>query len=229
MLLDEATSALDSTAEQAVQEALDHLLHQQSLTTVIVAHRLRTVQRADCIAVLQHGHVVELGSHEALLHIPRGVYRTMVERAGTSGVLPDLHDEPAFVEESSPGEFAKSRRRPSTDTHEGVSGEVERDIQKTIRRLESAERIRSDACEEAEDSAEPVLPHDGVLGRGFDSSPFADYWLRHSEESQAEGVKTSLPSIVDFTQGDGNRDESVDSVLDATIDSLLDEDEEGDR
>ena len=101
MLLDEATSALDSASERTVQEALDRLLQEQSLTTVIIAHRLRTVQRADCIAVLQQGHVVELGSHEVLMQIPNGVYRSMVEQAGTSGILPDHVDEPCESDASS--------------------------------------------------------------------------------------------------------------------------------
>jgi len=59
---------------------------------VIVAHRLRTVQKADYIAVLHSGRVVEWGSHEELLRIEAGYYRKMVERAGSSGVLPEKTD-----------------------------------------------------------------------------------------------------------------------------------------
>ena len=89
LLLDEATSALDAASEQAVQEALDQLLQENSaMTTVIIAHRLRTVRNADIIAVIQDGRVVEQGSHEQLLEV-NGTYREMVERAGSSGVLPE--------------------------------------------------------------------------------------------------------------------------------------------
>jgi len=65
LLLDEATSALDARAERAVQEALDRLMIGR--TTVVIAHRLSTVERADRIYVLDHGRVIEQGSHAALM------------------------------------------------------------------------------------------------------------------------------------------------------------------
>ncbi|MBW4654248.1 MAG: ABC transporter ATP-binding protein/permease [Kaiparowitsia implicata GSE-PSE-MK54-09C] len=65
LILDEATSALDTVSERLVQEALDHLKCDR--TTLIIAHRLSTIQRAEQIAVLDNGNLVELGTHEALL------------------------------------------------------------------------------------------------------------------------------------------------------------------
>lgn len=65
LLLDEATSSLDSVSERLVQEALERLM--QGRTTVIIAHRLSTVQVADRIAVLEKGRLIELGDHAALL------------------------------------------------------------------------------------------------------------------------------------------------------------------
>jgi ATP-binding cassette subfamily B protein len=65
LLLDEATSALDTETERAVQQAFDALAHGR--TTITIAHRLSTVRGADQIAVLDHGHVIELGSHAELL------------------------------------------------------------------------------------------------------------------------------------------------------------------
>jgi ATP-binding cassette subfamily B protein len=65
LLLDEATSALDAHSERMVQAALDKAM--QGRTTLVIAHRLATVQRADCIWVLDKGRLVEQGTHEALI------------------------------------------------------------------------------------------------------------------------------------------------------------------
>jgi ATP-binding cassette, subfamily B, bacterial MsbA len=65
LILDEATSALDTVSERLVQEAIDNLSRDR--TTLIIAHRLSTVQKADQIAVMNQGQVVELGTHEELL------------------------------------------------------------------------------------------------------------------------------------------------------------------
>ena len=65
LLLDEATSALDAESEQLVQQALDRLM--QNRTTLVIAHRLATVRGADRIVVLDHGRMVETGTHKALV------------------------------------------------------------------------------------------------------------------------------------------------------------------
>jgi subfamily B ATP-binding cassette protein MsbA len=77
LLLDEATSALDSEAERVVQAALRRLMHGR--TTVVIAHRLSTVIRADLIAVVEDGRVVETGTHHALL-ARGGSYAQLYER-----------------------------------------------------------------------------------------------------------------------------------------------------
>ncbi|CAM6129699.1 unnamed protein product [Calypogeia fissa] len=76
LLLDEATSALDAGSEQVVQEALDRL--NVGRTTVIVAHRLSTIRNAHSIAVVQHGQVVEKGTHHELISNPDGTYSALV-------------------------------------------------------------------------------------------------------------------------------------------------------
>ncbi|RBJ07219.1 ABC transporter ATP-binding protein [Micromonospora provocatoris] len=75
LVLDEATSALDTETERAVQRALDELA--RGRTVVTIAHRLSTVRDADRIAVLDHGRIVESGTHDALLE-RRGRYAALV-------------------------------------------------------------------------------------------------------------------------------------------------------
>ena len=65
LILDEATSALDAASERLVQEALQRLM--AGRTTIVIAHRLATIEHADCIAVLDQGRLVESGSHAELL------------------------------------------------------------------------------------------------------------------------------------------------------------------
>lgn len=76
LILDEATSALDPESELAVRSALDRLMRNR--TTLVIAHRLATVRRADLIAVIADGRVVERGKHEELL-AAGGDYSRMVE------------------------------------------------------------------------------------------------------------------------------------------------------
>lgn len=77
LILDEATSALDSESERLVQEALDRLM--QNRSSIIIAHRLATVRKAQRILVLDQGRIVESGSHESLLRLEDGLYRSLSE------------------------------------------------------------------------------------------------------------------------------------------------------
>jgi len=74
LLLDEATSALDAHSERMVQAALEKAM--QGRTTLVIAHRLATVQRADCIWVLDKGKLVEQGTHEELI-AKAGLYASL--------------------------------------------------------------------------------------------------------------------------------------------------------
>ena len=81
LLLDEATSALDTQSEKAVQAALKVLM--QGRTTLIIAHRLSTIEHADRILVMQHGHIVEEGTHSQLLQ-RAGVYAQLQQQGAAA-------------------------------------------------------------------------------------------------------------------------------------------------
>ena len=76
LILDEATSALDAASEAETQRALEALM--RGRTTLVIAHRLSTVQRADAIAVMERGRVVQCGTHEELLRDETGRYYQLV-------------------------------------------------------------------------------------------------------------------------------------------------------
>lgn len=76
LLLDEATSALDAESETLVQKALDTIM--EGRTTLVIAHRLATVMRADRILVFDHGRLVEEGTHQTLITRP-GIYKRLAD------------------------------------------------------------------------------------------------------------------------------------------------------
>ena len=77
LILDEATSSVDSHSEKLIQEATDKMT--EGRTSIIIAHRLTTVKKADKIIVLDKGKIVEIGNHEELLQIENGYYRNLYE------------------------------------------------------------------------------------------------------------------------------------------------------
>ncbi|MDA0780392.1 MAG: ABC transporter ATP-binding protein [Bacteroidetes bacterium] len=86
LILDEATSSIDTHAEKLIQKATNEIT--KGKTSLVIAHRLATVQRADKIIVLEKGNVVEMGTHKELLNIDGGYYKNLYEVQFLSPVQP---------------------------------------------------------------------------------------------------------------------------------------------
>ena len=83
LVLDEATSALDNESERMVQQAIEELMHDR--TVIVIAHRLSTIQHCDQIVVMNHGEIVEIGTHAELLQ-KQGAYAKL-QALGDSALL----------------------------------------------------------------------------------------------------------------------------------------------
>lgn len=77
LILDEATSSVDSYSEQLMQDATEAIT--KGRTSIIIAHRLATIQKADQIIVLDQGKIVEIGTHDTLLKMDQGYYKNLYE------------------------------------------------------------------------------------------------------------------------------------------------------
>ena len=85
IIMDEATSSLDSESETAIQTAMKRFL--RGRTSFVVAHRLSTIRHADCIVLLEQGRIREMGTHDSLVRIADGHYRTLYEKYASRGVI----------------------------------------------------------------------------------------------------------------------------------------------
>jgi len=130
LCLDEATSALDTSTEDKIKKTLQREQETRGMTTIIVAHRLSTIQNADQIVVLKQGRVVERGTHNELMASP-GVYRDMVmyNRAASG-----LEGEPAVDLQPD----TASSWRPDRDKKERYKNEPVQDGHPSYVHLSSA-------------------------------------------------------------------------------------------
>ena len=98
LILDEATSSIDTETEQLIQQAIERVMRDR--TSIVVAHRLSTIQRADQIIVLHHGEIREQGTHQQLL-AQRGLYWMLYKLQYADGAraepltLPTEEEDPA--------------------------------------------------------------------------------------------------------------------------------------
>jgi ATP-binding cassette, subfamily B (MDR/TAP), member 1 len=113
LILDEATSSIDVRGEQVVQEALDKV--SKNRTTLMIAHRLATIKKADNIIVLQKGRLVQQGTHDELMAQENGAYWTLATAQQLVPAAEDTAEEAARFAEAEVAE-KKSMATIGTDT-----------------------------------------------------------------------------------------------------------------
>ncbi|VCU69636.1 Putative multidrug export ATP-binding/permease protein [Pigmentiphaga humi] len=124
LILDEATSSLDSESEMLIQQAMQRLM--QGRTTLVVAHRLSTVQALDRLLVMDRGRVAEEGRHDELIRLEHGIYRRLFERQALElarGLLLDDDARPALPAQAATGIEAQA---DAAARSEAAHGELER-------------------------------------------------------------------------------------------------------
>ena len=114
LVLDEATSSIDTGTELLIQDALHQLT--TGRTSIIIAHRLQTIQECDRILVLNHGEVVEIGTHEELLEL-KGIYYTMHELQ-----FQDSSTAAELTQDSREKELERRRRWVEVQSNQGPFG-----------------------------------------------------------------------------------------------------------
>ncbi|KAK3296564.1 P-loop containing nucleoside triphosphate hydrolase protein [Chaetomium fimeti] len=128
LLLDEATSALDPHAEGIVQQALDRAA--EGRTTIVIAHKLATIRKADNIVVMSKGRIVEQGTHEGLI-AHDGTYARLVRiqdlAVGSTGASSDAEEDTAGDEGGHPAELTKTMTRYATEDQARLEAQKNRD------------------------------------------------------------------------------------------------------
>jgi ATP-binding cassette subfamily B (MDR/TAP) protein 1 len=124
LILDEATSALDPRAEKIVQEALDNV--SASRTTVVIAHKLSTIRKADQIVVLSKGQIIEKGTHDEL-DKARGAYHRLIKAQDLGkvktgeGARPEEEDS---TEEVTVTNISSAKAESARDTSSALEAET---------------------------------------------------------------------------------------------------------
>ena len=119
MCFDEATSALDTETEKQVQAAIDAV--SKGSTSLIIAHRLSTVRNCDKIIALKHGVIMEQGTHDELLQIEGGYYKSLWEKQAESHEFDQQakEDQIALLEEQKKINEARRQKALAEKEQEG--------------------------------------------------------------------------------------------------------------
>jgi ATP-binding cassette, subfamily B (MDR/TAP), member 1 len=168
LLLDEATSALDAESELVVQHALDNIVAQKQITTIVIAHRLSTIRGADTINVVVSGEIAEKGTHDELMSLG-GYYRALVEKQeGPSAVEKQESDQGSSCDSIKNGAV---RQDCETDTkHTRASSENQSQTESDSDLQTSGHRNKITTIDE---SAEPSLSFKNVRF-AYPTRPYKD-------------------------------------------------------
>lgn len=154
LILDEATSALDTVSERLVQEAIDELCRDR--TTLVIAHRLSTVQKADCIVALDRGKIVEMGNHEELL-AKNGYYARLYKMQFTDS--PALSSKNGFVDKQRNLDFSYQMRNHLNS----VFGSLRLVTENLIEDLEEKDRMIEESYQSARDMLDVLKMYEHKL------------------------------------------------------------------
>ncbi|XP_062574024.1 ATP-dependent translocase ABCB1-like isoform X1 [Saccostrea cucullata] len=164
LLLDEATSALDSESEKIVQKALDKA--RLGRTTVMIAHRLTTVQNVDMIYVVDKGEIIESGTHTELMKKEEFYYQLVQAQS-----LESDDEENENEEESGPEKRAYKRQRSRVSTSEKGDHLVKSQISRQISASEKTKQEEEEKKEEEEEEFEKPK-YFRILRENFPECPF---------------------------------------------------------
>jgi ATP-binding cassette subfamily B protein len=130
LILDEATSALDTESERIVQQALESLI--QRRTTIAIAHRLSTIRKADVIFAIDHGTIVERGTHDELL-AQGGLYARLYEEQFGNGLVEAHCNDGVILANGRPCRPSSQRSRPPAQLPEPETTELPQSVPAELR------------------------------------------------------------------------------------------------
>jgi len=153
LLLDEATSALDNQSEKLVQDALDSV--SKGRTTIVIAHRLTTIKNADMIMVMDHGTIVELGTHEELMAKESAYYHLVKNQELSSS---NFHDKNKTIKEEVEIDDDINVNTLVTNNDDNIAEGIENDIDNKIEEVDNRyEQEDEDHEDDVYDVKEPLL------------------------------------------------------------------------